>query len=352
MNILYIFSGTRKDKTRGRIHVDYPDTQLYGQNHLVKFGMNAEYREFKDQYPIIGFFSKIIGFRGRHSLMFFLARHYDVVFGISVLYMLIWKKFIRTETKFIIFNSVLSRLLNVHKQSSIKFKILVWILREVDGIVFLAQIDLKNVASRLPFLKEKLFIVHMGVDKDYYKFICHGREDFLLSVGRDDARDYKTVIDVAKKMPMEKFHLVCLPRNIQHIQDIPPNVHIHVNISINELQDFYGKAKALLLITHKDTYSEGSDSSGPTVLLEAMASGLPIIASKKEYLNDYVEHEKDVLLVDFYDSDAIVNGIRTISKGDMGLNMAKNARLKVDTSLNTEEMAHKLARVFKIIHEK
>ena len=349
MRTLYIFSGNRRNKFIGKPGIDFPDTQFYGMNHLSFFGVDAEYKEMEDYFwgRIV---SKLFGFRIKHSLMFFVAKKYDVVFGISVFYMLIWKKIFSTKTKFVMFNSVLNRMFIVHKPATFKYKLLVWILKEVDGIIFLAHDHLNRVIEKAPFLKDKCFFVPMGVDVTYYKPVYENREKFFLSVGRDNARDYKTIIDVAKRMPNEEFHLVCLPRNISGIDDIPKNVVTHFDIPINELQALYRRARALLLIMHNDSYIEGSDSSGPTVLLEAMSIGLPIIVSKKKYLEDYVIHQKDALLVDFYDVDAIVKDIEIMSDDSFRDTLSRNSREKTERIFNTQEMAKGIAEVFKKIY--
>lgn len=90
------------------------------------------------------------------------ARKYDVVFGISIIYMLIWKKIIPTKTKFVIFNSVFVRMLNVYSSTSWQFKVLVWILKDADGIVFLSQADMKKVADSIPSIADKLYFVDIG----------------------------------------------------------------------------------------------------------------------------------------------------------------------------------------------
>lgn len=349
MKVLYIFSGERKSRFIGKSGIDYPDTQFYGMDHLKNFGIEAEFREF-ESLPFGKLIKKIIGFRLKHFFMFFYAIKYDIVFGISVIYLLFWKKLFRVKTKFIIFNSVLNRMLIVHKPGTFKFKFLIWILKEVDGIVFLARVHMDKVCEKIPFLKDKSYFLHMGVDSNYYKPIYDNREDFFLSVGRDNARDYKTLVEVARLLPDQEFRFVCLERNLKGIENIPDNVKVFINIPMVDLQNMYRKAKALLLILHNDSYIDGSDSSGPTVLLEAMAIGLPIIASKKEYLKDYIEDGVNALFVDFYDVAGIVNSIHKIDNDQFRIGMAKNARDRIDSSFNTLEMARNLSKVFKKIY--
>lgn len=349
MKVLYIYSGERKNKFQGEIGKDFPDTQFYGLNHLKKFGVEAEYKEFGDLVRS-RLLQKIIGFRLKHFLMYIIARKYDVVFGISLIYMLVWKKILRTKTKFVLFNSALNRMLTVHTRGTMVFKMLAWILMEVDGIIFLAHSHLDKVVANMPFLKSRSFFVPMGVDAAYFKPVYEGRERYFLSVGRDNARDYRTIIEVARKMPNEEFRLVCLPRNMVGIVDIPSNVLVYTNIPLVELRDMYERARALLLILHDDSYPEGSDSSGPTVLLEAMAIGLPVIVSRKDYLNDYVEDKKNALLVDFYNTGDIISSIALLANDAYRRTIAFNARTKVDSKFNTKQMAGEIATIFNILY--
>ena len=348
MRILYIFSGNRSDRFTGEAGIDYPDTQFYGMNHLATFGMQAEYKEF-ESFWFGKFVARVIGFRIKHLFMYFVARKYDVVFGISVLYMLFWKKFIPTKTKFVIFNSVLNRMFQVHKKGSLKYRALIWLLKDADGIVFFNKSDRDIVVAHAPFMENKSYVVSMGVDMTYHKPIFADREDYYLSVGRDNGRDYRTVIEAARRSPEQKFHLVCLPRNIAGL-DIPSNVTVHHDIPLAKLQDLYKKARALLLILHDGSNIEGSQSSGPTVLLEAMARGLPVVVSRKEYVREYGEDGKDMLTVDFYDVDAIIGCINQLGDEALRGSLAHSARNKIEMHFNTIEMAKHLSEVFKTVY--
>ncbi|MCH7536148.1 MAG: glycosyltransferase, partial [Bacteroidetes bacterium] len=119
------------------------------------------------------------------------------------------------------------------------------------------------------------------------------------------------------------------------------------------IEEKYKKAKMLLLITKADDYSDSADCSGQTVLLDALASGLPIIASRKEYLKDYVKEGKDVYLVDFYDAYGIKKAINIMdSDNEKRLNMAKEARQTVQNRFSTEHMAEALSSVFEKTYER
>ena len=56
------------------------------------------------------------------------------------------------------------------------------------------------------------------------------------------------------------------------------------------------RGKTVASIT-SDTFGDGADCSGQIALLHAMAVGLPIVATHKAYLADYVTPNKESLSV-------------------------------------------------------
>ena len=102
----------------------------------------------------------------------------------------------------------------------------------------------------------------------------------------------------------------------------------------------------LLLITKEDNYLDGADCSGQTVLLDAMASGLPVIASHKSTISDYAKDTEDIILVDFYDTASIKDKINLLKDKSLRENLARNARRKVEEELSTKQMARGLSDVF------
>ncbi len=349
MKILYIYSGERKKKFKGVINKDYPDTQFYGLNHLDKFNIKAEYKEF-DNFSNKKFLNKFLSFRIKHLLMFFLTINYDIVFGSSVLYTVMLKKIFKTKTKFVLFNISLNRNINKNKNNFFVSNLIKICLKEIDIIVSLSNFQNIYLLKKFNFLKNKMYVVPLGADIKYYQPVYEKRNDYILSVGRDNGRDYKTIIEVAKRMPKEKFEIICSKRNLKEISNIPENVNIIYDLHFNKLKEKYQKAKILLLITKDNNFLDGSDCSGQTVLLDAMASGLPIIASKKEYLKEYGKDKNDFLLVNFYDFDDIIKKINFLKDLNKRNFIAKNARENVEKNFSTEKMANNLSIIFKKIN--
>ena len=338
MKVLYIYSGKRKRRFDGKIGRDYPDTQFYGLNHLSKFGINANYREMPD----FGFF------RLKHFLSFFLTRGYDIVFGSSLLYALFWKKIFDSHAKFVILNIGLTRVLASNRNNPFKLKIILWLLKSVTTVVCLSNNQRKYLEEQFNFLQDKVFFVPLGVDVKYYQPIYEGRKNYILSVGRDNGRDYKTVIETAILIPNKEFHIVCSRRNLENINDIPKNIKIFYDLPFPELNRKYQEAEILLLITHNDSFGDGADCSGQTVLLDAMANGLPIIVSRKDYLTDYIRDKKEAIFVDFYNPSKIKIAIESLlNNHKFKREIAVRARQRVEGEFSTEKMAERLSDIFR-----
>lgn len=345
MRVLYIYAGERRHKFKGEIGIDYADTQFYGLNHLKNFGIDAEYKEWGDFR--MGKIFNFLSFNIKHALMFFVTRNYDVVFGSSVLNMMIFKKIFGSEAKFILLNISLKRLWQSNQNRPFKKTLVNWLLKELDGVACLSKEQVSFCEENFPRLMNKIFFVPLGVDTTYNKFVREGREDFILSAGRDNARDYTTVLSVAKQLPDKKFEVVASPRNLKDAGAITANVRVNFDIAPSELAAKYRKAQMLLLLTHPDNFKEGADGSGQTVLLEAFASGLPVVATARGSLCDYVVDGKTALLSDFYDTQGIIVNIKKLEDGALRETLAQNARKRVEDNFSSLKMAERLVEVFK-----
>jgi glycosyltransferase involved in cell wall biosynthesis len=189
-----------------------------------------------------------------------------------------------------------------------------------------------------------LKLVPLGVDTAFYQPVFDGRRDYILAGGRDNGRDYKTVIEVARLLPKREFQIFMSRRNLAGIENIPPNVKIFFDIPLQEVRVKYAEAAMLLLITHADGHGDGADCSGQTVLLDAFASGLPVIASRKAYVADYAVAGREYLPVDFYSPSDIIRAIGEMPAKAASLSHA--ARQRVEKDFSSVKMGANLSRIF------
>ena len=346
MKVLYLYSGTRADKFKGKIGVDFPDTQFYGLNHLSAYGIDAEYKEVAD-IPLLTYFPG--GFRLKHLIVtsfFALQGRYDIIFGSSLLYALFLKKIFRLRSSFAVLDISLGRTLAVNQGRRFKSGLIRWLISGADAIISLSRVQKESIVRYMPAVAQRASYVHLGVDVGYHMPVFTGRKKYFLSAGRDNGRDYRTIFELARLMPEEKFEVVCSARNLAGAGDIPPNVTVHVDLPHADLCVKFGEAEMLLLATHDDSHADGSDCSGQTVLLEALASGLPVIASRKKYLDDYAREGEDYCGVGFYDPHGIAAAIGRMRADGMAERVARHARKTAEDSLSTQHMARELADIF------
>lgn len=327
---------------------DFPDTQLYGFNHLRKLGYAVSALEPLGANNALR--SSLIWFRVRHMLRFFNTFQYDIVFGSSILYLLLLHKLFRTRTKFVILNISLTRTLQANSSKRLRLYLLNWLLKDASAIVCLGHQQEQFLKDQIPELTSKLYVTPLGVDTRYYQPCYENRSRDILSVGRDNGRDYATLIDVARRLPQRNFVIICSKRNLVGIT-LPHNVTVQYDISPKQLRALYQTCQLLVLTTHSDRYLEGSDYSGQTVLLDAMASGLPVIATRKSYIDEYFTNGEHLFVEECYDVNAIVSRIHTMEDAELCSRVAISARTLVERTYNTERMAKSLGQIFMKVME-
>lgn len=140
-----------------------------------------------------------------------------------------------------------------------------------------------------------------------------------------------------------KLHLIivgdgsALPeiKGIIHANKIEKKVHIFNNRTHNEIPVFLNTADILVL----PSYAEGL----PNVVLEAMACGLPVIASKVGGIPEAIEDGRSGILVDIQDIDALTRAIEKLIGNkhiseQMGVTGRKIVEEKFNWYRNTEEL--------------
>ena len=343
--VLYIFSGTRTDRFIGLPSVDYPDTQLHGLNYLKEFGISAEHKEFGDFVKPV-WIGRLFGFRVRHALIYFGTKSYDLVFGSSLYYMMLFQKALKRKTKFVLLNISLTRVIAQNMHNRFVKKLLNTLLGELDAVICLSTSQKIFLERQIPALHRKVYFVPLGIDTQFYKPSYTGKKPYILAAGRDNGRDYTTVLAVARLLPDQEFHIVCGERNLARDTELPPNVRVFYDVPLQTWNEKFNEAKLLLLVTHADNFKDGSDCSGQIALLQAMACGLPIIATRKEYLKDYVTEGREALVAEPYNPHNIAQKIGEFADQAYRHTIAVAARERVEKSFSTRHMAERLAIIF------
>ena len=162
-------------------------------------------------------------------------------------------------------------------------------LRWLDQVVLMSP-------SQLPFFRqfvseEKLRVILHGVNTEFFRPATERPPKERIScitVGHH-LRDWKAFAAVALRMSEIDFHVVTIAKASRELPKLP-NVRMHVRIDDAKLAELYRSADILFLPL--------SDSTANNALLEAMASGLPVVVSDIEAVRTYLGGGGGGVLVD------------------------------------------------------
>jgi len=346
LKVLYIFAGERKKQEKLWRSGEHPDTCFLGLNHLKNFGVEAEYLENKTINYI-----RRKNFNLANLFYLFKLKNYEVVFlGGSLSLVFLAKVIFKfSKPKFVFFNTYFTNLLNRNRQG-LKAGIIRRAIGSLDAIICPSEAQ-RNFLIKEGFDENKIFFIPTGVDVDFIGSYPAPKtsKDFVLSVGKDMGRDYKTLIEAVKNTAVN-LKIVALARNLTDLI-LPANVSCQ-SLPFLELLPLYKNCQFVVIPTKKQGNFNGSDCSGHLALLDAMASGKAIIASERETLADYITDGVHGLIVEPENSEALKKAIlKLLENHELAAEMGRRSREKAERLLSTKDFAENLAKIFKKIAE-
>jgi glycosyltransferase involved in cell wall biosynthesis len=120
--------------------------------------------------------------------------------------------------------------------------------------------------------------------------------------------------------------IVASKKNIQDVSGaITPNVTIFYDMPVMDLTELISKSSFVVL-----ALEDRKMSTGQSVLLQAMALGKAVIATRVNGTEDYIEHMKTGLFVPPNDPRAIEDAVRLLfSNSDLRAALGRSARERV-----------------------
>ncbi|HQU07452.1 MAG: hypothetical protein B7X04_00570 [Parcubacteria group bacterium 21-54-25] len=340
--ILFLFSGAANRRciiekiSRG----EDADTALRGLNYID----GAEYLDVEEtvRSMLPAWVYRLLPWQMRSVVLFGRVRHYDVVFAQDdpVLGCLL-SRLTRTRWVHIAINS--STLMRRHAKHPLRLALLKTFWRSFFRIVCISRAQLEDFAHR-GISHKRLIFVPFGIDADFYANMDKSREESLiLSVGRDLGRDYSTLIEAVKKSDRQ-FLIVTAHKNLPKETRLPSNVSVRYSLPLIQLRDLYARARLVVVASKDEREPVGSDCSGQTVILDAMAAGRPVIATDRAWIHDYFTVGKEILIVPPSDPKALTAAIERLWRDDaLRESLARAGQKKVREKYTTRTFARALA---------
>jgi glycosyltransferase involved in cell wall biosynthesis len=204
--------------------------------------------------------------------------------------------------------------------------------RQIDTIFLYAQSQIDFAEDRLGIPADKLRLIAFHADDHFYRPQADAPPadaDQICSAGLE-WRDYPTLLDAVKDMPELRVRLAAASpwskhRNETADRTLPPNVEAR-RYTYDELRDLYAASGFVVVPLYENDFQ-----AGVTTILEAMAMGKAVIATRTTGQTDVITEGETGLSVPPGDVIGWREAIQRL-RSDTALRarLGRNARLWVE----------------------
>lgn len=194
--------------------------------------------------------------------------------------------------------------------------------------------------------QSRLAFVPLGIDTDFYVVQPPPEvRNVVVSAGEDRYRDHSLLV-AAVALVREAHTDTTLELATGLPAHFPSDFGVlHTGRLDGRMRDLYRRSSVVAVALHPTV-----TGSGLTVVLEAMASGRPIIVTDNPGVSDYVEHGETGVLVPPGDVDAFAGAIKDLlADDDRRIAMGHAASRRVRERFTSGIMAEELARLLKTV---
>jgi glycosyltransferase involved in cell wall biosynthesis len=320
------------------------DSALLGQNHLAQFGYEASVHEPRIKaVSEAGGLSHRVRWNLREALIPWELGDADVVVS-ALPNVLPMAARLRRRPHVVLLDFALATLLDRRRRAAramLRRSVL-----SAGAIVCLSDVQRIRLLERVGLDPARVHTVRLGIDHVFLRpgDTNTGRDGFVLAVGKDLARDYRSLAQVATELAATVV-VVCEDRNVRGL-DLPDNFQVRRGLAFGELRDLYDRARCVVLPVRRPDYPYGSEGSGLTALLEAMAMAKPVVVSDRPIFHEYVQPEKNALVVPPEDPQALRGAIeRILSDEQFAQALGRAARDRIEQRHTMQHFAKGLADV-------
>lgn len=350
MKILYLLNRVQKGQIKDTQQKGNHDNHLYGMFRLRKFNIETSYLELEQYLPTrlaSWIRNYVLNIYWAHAPLFFQMLKYDVVFTSTAFgAQLVHALYPFKKPKWVMLDFNITGFLGDRK--SIKQKIFSFLVRRSDGIITIDKHERDELIRHFLDKKNKIEYIQFGVDTDFFKPNPDiVEENIIFSPGRDPGRDFKTLVEAIKDLNISAI-ITTRSWNIKKIKPLPSYI-LHKDLPLKEFMQTYASAKIIVLPLN--TVDNVNNAMGCSTLVEAMAMGKAIIATRTRTTESYIIDGVNGILVPPRDVQALEVAISDLLKDKIKREeLGKKARAFAKEHCSAEIFASNLASYFKKIN--
>lgn len=228
----------------------------------------------------------------------------------------------------------------------------------VAGSHFIAATQfMKQQLIDLGFPIDKISVVRFGVDLENSPFLKHNQMNHkLMMVGRMvEKKGFKYAIQAVHKLRMENIdvnlHLYGSGPLMPELKELTQSLSLNGSVTFRGYQPIESVLEAhkdyAVMLAPSVTAEDGDMEGLPNTILEAMARGTPVIASRHAAIPEVVEDSKTGFLVDEADSEALAHTLKEIFQNKYDLEqIRRSARQKVEKNYSVLRMVSEIEHIY------
>lgn len=231
-------------------------------------------------------------------------------------------------------------------------------IKEAKFIFSISDFDKKKLLEVQPGAFDKIHIVHCGIPLENWEYSDINRKsDMIISVGGlDEFKGHHVLIDACKilkengrpfecKIIGEGQYRQILERKIAEYS-LENSVVLAGSMPQEEIRPLLKKAGIFVLASVK---AESGNMDGiPVALMEAMASGVPVISTRLSGISELVDDGKDGFLVESGNAEELAGKIMYLMDNyEQVRSLCPDAQKKIEESFSLKVQGCRMAEIFK-----
>jgi glycosyltransferase involved in cell wall biosynthesis len=200
--------------------------------------------------------------------------------------------------------------------------------------------------AKLGVKKEKIFYIPNGVPQEFFDQEKAPSSKKILFLGRiSPVKNIEYILKAAEKFPTVNFSIVggaeeIYLKNLKRIVETKKLTNIHFYSPIYD-----SKEKIKIIDSHNIFLLPSKREAMPQVILEAMARGKIVIASKTDGSQELIEHEKNGFIFPIEKEEELFELIRK--------NIHSNSKIQKQAELTSRDYSwHKLIKSYVLLFNK